>query len=64
MSGLQNVAPFVPYLCVGTLYYVPAAEVTRDQANWLLDIEDKLLRKMWPRTAFSVKKSQEDSKCI
>lgn len=64
MSGLQSFALFVPYLCAGTLYYVLAAEVTRDQANWLLDIENKVLRKMWPSTAFSVKKSQEDSKCI
>lgn len=52
----------LPACC--TLGYVGAAEAARDQANWLWDIERQLLRKRKPGIAFSVKKSQEDSKGI
>ena len=63
-SGLKSSTLLVHYLCVGTLCYISTTEVARDQANWLHDFESQLQRKVKPSTAFSVEKSQEDSKNI
>lgn len=63
-SGLKSSTLLVHYLCVGTLCYISTTEVARDHANWLHDFESQLQRKVKPSTAFSVEKSQEDSKYI
>ena len=63
-SGLKNSTLLAHYLYVGTLCYISTTEVARDQANWLHDFESLLQRKVKPSTAFSVEKSQEDSKYI